>query len=130
VEITLNFYDHPLAAVASDADLFTALTTALDRLHKQALKQRTKWRDGKRKKSNGAVAAPARPERETAAAASVRTQRVYRVNNHERRKPMTLEEAMLEMEQDRDYMVYRDADKDRVRVLVRRADGHFDLIEA
>ena len=41
---------------------------------------------------------------------------------------MTLDEAILEMEKDRDYLVYRDAGNDR-SVLMRRRDGHFDLIE-
>jgi hypothetical protein len=30
----------------------------------------------------------------------------------------------------RDYVVYRDAETDRVNVLIRRRDGNFDLIEA
>jgi hypothetical protein len=34
------------------------------------------------------------------------------------------------MEKDRDYLVYRDAETDRVCVLVRRRDGHYDLVEA
>ena len=54
---------------------------------------------------------------------------VYRVNHHQKRKPMTLDEAVLEMEKDRDYLVYRDAETDRVSVLLRRRDGHFDLVE-
>jgi hypothetical protein len=43
---------------------------------------------------------------------------------------MTLEEAMLEMDVRSDYLVYRDAATDRVKVLVRRRDGQFDLVEA
>jgi putative sigma-54 modulation protein len=43
---------------------------------------------------------------------------------------MTLEEALLVMEGDHDYLVYRDAETDRVSVLIRRRDGNFDLIEA
>jgi hypothetical protein len=43
---------------------------------------------------------------------------------------MTLDEAMLEIEKDGDYFVYRDAQKDCVSVLLRRPDGHFDLIES
>jgi putative sigma-54 modulation protein len=42
---------------------------------------------------------------------------------------MTLDEALLQMD-NRDYVVYRDAATDRVSVLLRRRDGHFDLIEA
>jgi putative sigma-54 modulation protein len=43
---------------------------------------------------------------------------------------MTLEEALLEMDPGRDYLVYRDAETDRVTVLLRRRDGNFDLVEA
>jgi hypothetical protein len=43
---------------------------------------------------------------------------------------MTLEEAMLEMGENRDYLVYRDAERECLSVLVRRRDGHFDLIES
>jgi putative sigma-54 modulation protein len=36
----------------------------------------------------------------------------------------------MAMEKKGDYVVYRDAETDRVSVLVRRRDGHFDLVEA
>ena len=42
---------------------------------------------------------------------------------------MTVEEAVLEMDKTRDYLVYRDAQTDRVSVILRRRDGHFDLVE-
>ncbi len=42
---------------------------------------------------------------------------------------MTLDEALLEMDTS-DYVVYRDAQRDGLSVLVRRPDGHFDLIES
>src|SRR5579871_3974318 len=48
-EITVQFYDHQLVSVCSDADLFTALTNALAKLEQQALKQRTKWREKTRR---------------------------------------------------------------------------------
>ena len=41
----------------------------------------------------------------------------------------TLEEAILSMERNREYVVYRDAETDRLSVLLRRRDGHFDLVE-
>jgi len=37
---------------------------------------------------------------------------------------------VMAMEKKGDYVVYRDAETDRVSVLVRRPDGHFDLVEA
>jgi len=43
---------------------------------------------------------------------------------------MTLDEALLEMDATRDYLVYRDTQREAISVLVRRRDGHFDLIES
>ena len=54
--------------------------------------------------------------------------RIMKVTAHQRRKPMTLEEAILEMG-DRTHYVFRGADGERTTVIVRRADGHIDLIE-
>jgi ribosome hibernation promoting factor len=128
-EVTLQFHDHKLVGNGSDADLFTALAAALEKLDGQAVKQRTKWRATHRHKDDGMVRpeTPAEPPAET-------SKRVYRVNGVGKRKPMTLDEALLEMDQNRDYLVYRDADRNGEReglsVLVRRRDGHFDLIES
>jgi putative sigma-54 modulation protein len=126
-EATVNYYGHQLVGLGSGADLFTAIHGAAEKLGKQAVKAREKWRDTKRtpRKAN----APAEPEPATAETAARPEQRVYRVNHHEKRKPMTLDEALLEMDKSRDYLVYRDADSERISVLVRRRDGHFDLIE-
>ena len=129
-EVTVNYYNHPLVCVGTDVDLFTAIHSAAEKLQKQVLKARTKWRDTKRVSRKGtdeagAIVAAAEPEPD-----GVKPGRVYRVNNHERRKPMTLDEALLEMDKNRDYMVYRDSETDRVHVLLRRRDGNFDLVES
>ncbi len=130
-EVTVNYYNHALAGAGSNGDLFTAIHSAAEKLEKQVLKAQTKWRDAKRSPRKGqaaegeAAAAEAESESESEPA-----HRIFRVNHHQRRKPMTLEEAILEMEKDRPYLVYRDAETDRIRVLLRRDDGHFDLVEA
>ncbi len=97
---------------------------------KAGVKARTKWRDTKR------VPRKAAPEVEieNAAGRGARNRcgagrQVFKIKPAQKRKPMTLEEAMLEMDRTRDYLVYRDAETDRVSVLVRRRDGHFDLVE-
>jgi len=129
-EVTINYFNHQLVGIGSDSDLFTAIHAAAEKLEKQLLKARTKWRDSKRsprKETATAEAAP-EPEAETEGEAPS-AHRVFRVNHHHRRKPMTLEEAVLEMDK-RSYLVYRDAETDRVSVLLRREDGHFDLVEA
>src|SRR5436305_11870129 len=48
VEILMNFYDHPLIGEGQDADLAVALTQAAEKLEKQLLKQRDRWRDSHR----------------------------------------------------------------------------------
>jgi putative sigma-54 modulation protein len=129
-EVTVNYFNHPLVGLGSDNDLFTAIHSAIEKLEKQAVKHRSKWRDSKRspRKTGEPVESPNGSE--TAVEAEAETERrVFRVNHHQKRKPMTLEEAVLEMDQNRDYLVYRDAETDRISVLVRRRDGHFDLVE-
>lgn len=131
-EATVNYYGHQLVGIGSGTDLFTAIHSAAERLEKQALKARTKWRDTKRAPKE---AAGAEPEEEAVSEEQESEEEkpqplVHRVNHLSKRKPMTLDEALLEMEKTRDYLVYRDAKTDRVSVLVRRRDGQFDLIEA
>jgi putative sigma-54 modulation protein len=128
-EINVNYHNHPLVGLAENADLFTAIHSAIHKLEKQAIKVRAKWRDTKR------TPRKATEEVENAGAAETAGEsgdekRIFRINHHQYRKPMTLDEALLEMEKDRDYLVYRDAQTDRLAVLVRRRDGHFDLVEA
>jgi putative sigma-54 modulation protein len=143
VEITIHAMDHDIVGAGSGRDMVTAANDALDRLEKQVLKLRNKWRDTKRKKDKEAGVEAAAPARQASTgrvrrvAAPARTgqargsKKIYRVNHSDgSSKPMTLEEAMLEMETSMDYMVYRDALTDRVHVLMRRPDGHFDLIES
>jgi putative sigma-54 modulation protein len=132
-EITMQFYGHPLVGIASDADLFTAISSALDKLDKQAVKSVEKYRAKTRRSATGKKEANGAVELVGVVATSEEVtlaQRVFRVNHHGQRKPMTIEEALLEMDEDRDYIVYRDSEKECVSVLVRRRDGHFDLIES
>jgi putative sigma-54 modulation protein len=128
-EATINYFNHQLVGLGSSNDLFTAVHSAVEKLEKQAVKARTKWRDTKRTPHKSSPEVEAEPPMEADAEAGPERQ-VYRVNQHQKRKPMTLDEALMEMEKKRDYLVYRDAETDRVKVLVRRRDGHFDLVEA
>ena len=46
-------------------------------------------------------------------------------------KPLTLEEARLELEtRNHDQVTFRDAESGNVCVLLRRRDGRFELVEA
>ena len=126
-EATINYYGHQLVGLGSSADLFTAIHLAAEKLEKQCVKARTKWRDAKRMPRKSA------PEVETEKPVPAESEndgrQVYKIKPAQRRKPMTVEEAVLEMDKSRDYLVYRDAQTDKVSVLLRRRDGHFDLVE-
>jgi len=127
-EATVHYFNHQLVGLGSSNDLFTAIHSAAEKLEKQAVKARTKWRDTKRTPHKASSEAEVEPLAETEPEGEPE-RRVYHINHHQKRKPMTLEEALLEMDKDRDYLVYRDAETDRVSVLVRRRDGHFNLVE-
>ncbi len=139
IKLSMNFYDHGLVGEGADADLPAAVNQAIEKLEKQLVEARTRWRDTHRDaknvrskreswEENAPAEAPEAAERPFNGAA--RKPKVFRVNYTEDRKPMTLEEAMLELEKDGDYVVYRDSSRDCLSVLLRRADGNFDLIEA
>jgi len=146
VEVVVNFYDHALIGEGSDADLDKALLGAATKLEKQVLKLRGRWRDTHRDAksvrsskedwdSAPVAAAKLLVEKAPVKAKSNGTPRkakpkIFKVNYREDRKPMTIEEAILEMDSTINYFVYRDASRDCLSVLVRRPDGNLDLIES
>ena len=109
-EATINYYNHQLVGAGSNADLFTAIHLAAEKLEKQCVKARTKWRDAKRMPHKSA------PEVETEKRSPAEAEtdggpgrQVFKIKPAQRRKPMTVEEAVLEMDKTQDYLVYRDA---------------------
>ena len=99
------------------------------------LKLRTKWRYNKREPKHGAKAEEESPESTGPVAAEIAAEeghvvKVLYIDNHASRKPMTVEEALIAIGVDRDYYIYRDAQSNRLSVLLRRRDGHFNLLEA
>jgi len=127
-EATINYYGQKLIGAGSSDDLFTAIHEAAEKLEKQSVKARTKFRDAKRSPRKAA----SEVETEKIAPGEVddeARQQVHKVKPAAKRKPMTVEEAVLEMDTSKDYLVYRDAQTDKVSVLLRRRDGHFDLVE-
>ncbi len=125
-EVTLNYHDHPLVGHAAEADLFTAIHGAIQKLEKQAVKVRTKWRDSYRAANGKGEPEPA-PE-ETAEPEQAE-QKIFHVTVPAHQKPMTLDEAVMAMESDRHYIIFEDHEAKCPRVLLRRRDGHLDLLE-
>src|SRR5204863_4621026 len=115
-----------LTATEASADHGLSLSTAMDKLIRQAEKRVAKRRvrkGGARAASLPAVTAP--PD----GAAEERVPRVIRSRRFVV-KPMTVEEAALEMGASAEgVLVFRDAATERVNVLYRRRDGNLGLIE-
>ena len=148
-EVQMNFEEHPLVGIATDPDFYQAVSAAVDKLEKQTLKVRDKLHDRRgpqvrisaqlepvppavksvRKKalngaSNGiATAAASEADRKS------RSAKVYRVANHRHSKPMTLDEALLKIKGGHSYFAFIDIGSGALSVLIRRSDGHFDLVE-
>lgn len=130
-EVTVNYMDRGLVATADDADQFASITTALDKLEKQLMKIKSKRRGVNKTLSLRTLGEQSGTPVEQEAAPRVNgRRRVYRVLVEDGLKPMTLDEALLQMGERGGYLVYRDTDTNTVSVLLRRADGHFDLIES
>ena len=121
-EVSVHSRHLDLAAVEVTTNPRLSVAGALDKLLRQAQRQRAKRRE--RKGSASPRLVPAAPERGgDGAPRVVRTRRVAV-------KPMTLEEAALEMGGRTDgVLVFRDAATERVGVLFRRKDGNLGLIE-
>jgi len=146
-EITITVRTHPIVGIAEAGDMGSAVGEALERIERQALKYKGRWRDKKRqpkKKWNGeATAAEQRvavgeniatavPVVVHAYPAVVRTAEAHVKRDHSSvaLRPLTLEEAIKEAEfRDRDVFVFRD-NQGRVKVLHRTRDGKLELIEA
>ena len=125
-ELIVHWRDHTLTARDINADMYLALTRAIAKVEKQALKLKQKIVD--RKQGARRISAVA-PTPDGQIEASPRPPRIVNARRYAI-KPMTAEEAALRLSADPDqFVVFRDSDTDRVGVLYKRTDGNFGLIE-
>lgn len=138
-EITLRALNHTLVVAAVNADAFAAASAALDKLEKQAVRNKHKLIDVRRplrqrgEHSAATEKALDQASRSASAAQSDGAGPVRRIvrSNEIFPKPLTVEEAILHLdESDRDHVAYRDAASGALRVLLRRRDGELELVEA
>jgi putative sigma-54 modulation protein len=123
-EVSVHSRHMDLAAVEVSANPRLSVAGAIEKLLRQAQRQQARRRERKGADTPRRALLPA-AERDRAAAAP----RVVR-SRRAAVKPMTLDEAALEMEGRRDgVLVFRDAATERVHVLFRRSDGNLGLIE-
>jgi putative sigma-54 modulation protein len=122
-EVSVRSRRLDLAAVEVTTDPRLSVTGAIDKLLRQAQRQRSKRREKKGAASPRLVPPAAERGGDGAAPRVVRARRAAV-------KPMTVDEAALEMEgRGEAVLVFRDAVTERVSVLYRRKDGNLGLIE-
>jgi putative sigma-54 modulation protein len=124
-EVIINWRDHTLAAKDTNIDMYMALTRAMTKVEKQALKLKKKIIDRKQ----GSKRTPAKAQPGDGVEATPRPARIIAARRYAV-KPMTAEEAALRLSGERDqFLVFRDADTERLGVLYKRTDGNYGLIE-
>ena len=125
-ELVVFWRDHTLTAKEMNADMYMALTRAMEKVEKQAMKLKKKIIDRKQGAKRTSAVAPT-PDGQLEAspgAPRIIPARRYSI------KPMTAEEAALRLSSDpQQFVVFRDADTERVGVLYKRNDGNYGLIE-
>lgn len=153
-EITVNYRGQSFTAHGVGTDQYAALTNALQRLERQIQRLRDRKRDTARESAYKVKVITPLPAPEAVGTVTTMTGvdtgngttggqqrggaqngdnqrdgRVYVVTDHDERKPMSMEEALAVIDDVLPYFSYRDAQSNRVCVLIRREDGDFDLIE-
>ena len=125
-ELIVHWRDHSLTAKDTNVDMYMALTRAITKIEKQALKLKKKTIDRTQGARRTAVVAP---EPDGRLEATPRPPRIIAARRYTV-KPMTAEEAALRLSGEADqFLVFRDADTERLGVLYKRKDGNYGLIE-
>jgi putative sigma-54 modulation protein len=148
-EITVAVRNHPpIVGLHQASDMSVAISTALDKIERQAVKYKTRWKSKKQKARKRQVEpVPEEVSLTIAVGGDIKTAvpvkvhsfpsnvkftetHIVRSSDSVSHKPLTLEEAVKECEfRDRDVFVFRDMEG-RVKVLHRKKDGKMELIEA
>ena len=125
-EIVVYWRDNVFTAVGENNDIKQSIAVAAAKINKQVLRLKEKFQAKKRGRTAVREVAPVPGGALEAApnAPRIIPARRYRV------KPMTPEEAALLLaDSDDQFIVFRDAETNKVGVLYNRTDGNFGLIE-
>lgn len=129
-EIVLKTRRLDLTGTGETKDVYTSLTRAIEKIERRALKQKTRRIETNRKRAKAQSLA----EKSGVPSGSPEEARPRRrpngvVEEEAQRKPMDLEEAVLQLGQSEyPFVVFRSTDSGAVNVLYRRKDGSLALI--
>jgi len=124
-EIVVNWRNDVLTATTRNSDMYVSLSQSIDKIEKQALKLKNKVIDRSHRAARVSTVGLGTAEL-TPAPSSPRiiNARRYAV------KPVMPEEAALMLNDEANsFLVFRNAETERISVIFRRKDGNFGLIE-
>ncbi|MBA2647781.1 MAG: ribosome-associated translation inhibitor RaiA [Pyrinomonadaceae bacterium] len=127
-EVVLHWREHTLTATDTNADMYQALSRAIAKIEKQAVKLKKKIIA---RSHSGQPLSSLTPIDGDGQAVEAAPDAPRIINAHRYTvKPMTAEEAALRLSGEADqFLVFRDADTSRVSVLYKRKDGNYGLIQ-
>ena len=124
-EIILSWRNDVLTATTSNSDMYQSLAQTIDKIEKQALKLKNKVID----KSHRSKRASAIVENPTDVKPAPTGPRVIKTRRYAV-KPVTIDEAAMLLSDERDgFLVFRNADTQKISVIHTRKDGNYGLIE-
>ena len=124
-EIIVKWRNDVLTATTSLSDMYQSLSHTIDKIERQALKLKNKVIDkSHRARKVGQI---------TAKAADIKpAPRLPRIINARRYavKPMTADEAAMVLDyEENQFLVFRNAENEKVSVIYKRKDGNYGLIQ-
>ena len=126
-ELIIRHRHGSLQATEESANMHEAIHSVVDKAEKQARRSRKKFIDKRRREQQKAPHWPL-DVLEAESLSSGEKPRVIKTT-HLQIKPMTIDEAALELERSKnEFFVFLDSVTERVSVLFRRRDDHFGLI--
>ncbi len=124
-EIIVKWRDHVLTANSTVSDMYQSLSKTIDKIEKQALKLKTKVTDRHHKATKAAIVV----KDEVEVLPMPKSPQIINSKNYII-KPMTDEEAVLKLNADENhFLVFRDAETERISVIYKRIDGNYGLIQ-
>lgn len=124
-EVVVKWRKEVLTANTTSADMYKSLAQTIDKVEKQALKLKNKITDKHHKVKKVSTITPKNDE----VVPMPNSPRIISTKSYAV-KPMTADEAVLSLNsQENQFLVFRNADDERISVIYKRKDGNYGLIK-
>ncbi|HSW40135.1 MAG TPA: sigma 54 modulation/S30EA ribosomal C-terminal domain-containing protein, partial [Acidobacteriota bacterium] len=109
-------------------DMYNSIMRAIEKLERQALKQKSKIVDGKRQRAMEKSVDEKLGIKEPSSRSLARKSPSVREETFQK-KPMSVDEAVMEINQSQDqFIIFRNSDSGELNVLYRQNDGSLRLV--